>query len=359
MDNVKHPGFYINKFLVEHNWSQKELSVRTKTSEKHISNLLSEKNSISAAMARKLQYATGISATEWLNYQIEFDTAEINRIEKNNISKAELEILSNPYVKPILEYMEGLQYVTSTTNSEKIIELRGLIGVSDLTSITDLQSKTAYRKQKVHLDVYALHMWEVLCDKTIGETESSPLNLQLLNKKLKDIKNIMFTSVCDIERQLKTILSQCGVTFALIKNFTGVPVQGFIKQGKNNNINLCMTLRQKRADIFWFTLFHEIGHILLKHTEKPFLDFKDSIGKIEEEADTFASNFLFEAEAYSSFIQNGLFDYCHIEQLAKKLQIQPWMIIGRLQHEQCIPFYSPLNQMIEKYSWIDVEEQNM
>lgn len=35
---------------------------------------------------------------------------------------------------------------------------------------------------------------------------------------------------------------------------------------------LCMTLRQKFADIFWFTLFHEIAHILNGDTKHAFID---------------------------------------------------------------------------------------
>ena len=65
---------------------------------------------------------------------------------------------------------------------------------------------------------------------------------------------------------LKEVFNNCGITFELVKHFTGAPVQGFIKK-KEKRIILCMTIRQSYAYIFWFTLFHEIGNILIGDLE--------------------------------------------------------------------------------------------
>ena len=46
----------------------------------------------------------------------------------------------------------------------------------------------------------------------------------------------------------------------MVKSIKGAAVQGFIRK-INNKVRLCVTLRYNYADSFWFTLFHEIGHL--------------------------------------------------------------------------------------------------
>lgn len=63
-------------------------------------------------------------------------------------------------------------------------------------------------------------------------------------------------------KEISVSFAKCGIAFAVVKHFKGAPVQGMIKQTKDERVMLCITLRQVYADIFWFSLFHEIGHLL-------------------------------------------------------------------------------------------------
>ena len=46
-----------------------------------------------------------------------------------------------------------------------------------------------------------------------------------------------------------------------MKNFKGAPVQGYIAKAKDESIRMAITIRGAYAGIFWFSLFHEIGHL--------------------------------------------------------------------------------------------------
>lgn len=63
------------------------------------------------------------------------------------------------------------------------------------------------------------------------------------------------------------------------------------KKTEDGALILCMTLRQKFADIFWFTLFHEIAHILNGDTKHEFIDFDSVSGDMEAKADSMAGSF--------------------------------------------------------------------
>lgn len=82
--------------------------------------------------------------------------------------------------------------------------------------------------------------------------------------------------------------AKCGIAFAVVKHFKVAPVQGMIKQTKDERVMLCITLRQVYADIFWFSLFHEIGHLLHGDEQKRFIDFESVEDEQEKQADQFA-----------------------------------------------------------------------
>ena len=62
-----------------------------------------------------------------------------------------------------------------------------------------------------------------------------------------------------------------------------------------------MTDRFKRYDIFWFSLFHEFGHIILHGNKKNIFleEIENTKTKEEVEADKFAENFLLSNENYN------------------------------------------------------------
>lgn len=72
---------------------------------------------------------------------------------------------------------------------------------------------------------------------------------------------------------LKNIFAECGIAFDVVYHFCGTPVQDFIKQIDSGKVILCVKIRGKGADKFWFSLFHEIGHLLNGDLNTRFVDF--------------------------------------------------------------------------------------
>lgn len=97
-----------------------------------------------------------------------------------------------------------------------------------------------------------------------------------------------------------------------------------------------LTLRHNRLDNFWFTLFHEIGHVLLHLTEKTPVLFDSEIdqrktGKIEQEADRFSLDTLIPPAAWEQVRHLQYAD--EIRAAAARLQLNPAVIAGRLRRE--------------------------
>lgn len=71
-DLIIHPGETLAEVLEDREMTQRELAVRTGMTEKHISTVIHGQKGISAAFARKLEYALGIETSFWMNLQANY-----------------------------------------------------------------------------------------------------------------------------------------------------------------------------------------------------------------------------------------------------------------------------------------------
>ncbi len=98
-----------------------------------------------------------------------------------------------------------------------------------------------------------------------------------------------------------------------------------------------LTLRHNRLDNFWFTLFHEIGHVRMHlSAENPALMDPEierrKTGKVEMEADRFALDTFIPEEIWKREVK-PLHYAKDIRAVANKLRLHPAILAGRLRHE--------------------------
>ena len=66
----------------------------------------------------------------------------------------------------------------------------------------------------------------------------------------------------DVQEELRSIFAKYGIDFSIVKNFRGAPVQGYVAPKSDGSYQMVVTIRNAYADIFWFSIFHELGHIV-------------------------------------------------------------------------------------------------
>ena len=335
LDFIIHPGETIKEVIEEKNMTQEELAIRTGFSPKHVSEVVNGKKGISPSFAKSLEYVLGMPASFWINLQGIYDKEILEYKEQEEIDEDEVNIVRS--LNKLIKYAESLEIMTKTKSViSQIIELRNICNVNNLTYINNLvTSKVAFRKSKtVETNVYVLYVWLRICE-LIAEKSNvqNEYNEEKLKENIDNIKKCMFLEMDEAEEELKKIFAECGIIFQVVKNFAGAPVQGFIKKN-NNNIILSMTIRGAFSDIFWFTLFHEIGHLLNGDiTNYNFIDFADSKSDMENKADEFARKTLINEEDYIRFINEEKINEKSIIDFSKKQGIQPFIVVGRIQKE--------------------------
>ena len=114
-----------------------------------------------------------------------------------------------------------------------------------------------------------------------------------------------------------------------------------------DNIMLMVTDRRLNADTFWFTLFHEIGHIINGDYG---ISFDKEKGVQEEAADKYAEDMLIPLENYQEFISKRRFDIQSIRNFANQINRDPGIVLGRLQNDRKVGFDDwTLNPLRHKY----------
>lgn len=340
-DYIIHPGETLAEVIEEKEMTQRELAVRTGVTEKHISTVIHGQKNISAAFARKLEYALGIETSFWMNLQANYDRELLAFEEVNNIKEEELGILKN--LKEVTEAWASFGWLDSEANSAAmVLDYRMIFGISNLLDVPKISYAAAYRAQSknANTDPYVLFAWQRMCELLIKNIDiADQVDVEKLKNKVPDIKQVMFMKANQIQEKLSNIFAECGIAFRIVPNFTGAPVQGFIKKADDGALILCMTLRQKFADIFWFTLFHEIAHILNGDTKHEFIDFDSVSGDVEAKADRMAGEFLIDANAYRAFIASeGYKRIGGIERFADSQNVKDYIVRGRLMKENLIPW---------------------
>lgn len=350
---MEHPGTILREKMDEANMSRKELALRTGVTEKHICTVINCERGISASFAKKLGYVFE-STKFWLGLQAEYEEEQARMQEANAISAEEIEILK-PLHEIIAYFIElGIVY-NNCGDVFKVLQMRNLLNISDLTIIPMITYNAAYRAQvstNIKVDPYVLFAWQRLCEMKADTTRvNSPVDTEQLRVKLPEIKSLMFANIEDGISELQQTLSECGIAFQVVKNFRGAPVQGFIKETNDHKVILCLTIRRQRADTFWFTLFHELAHILNGDFTLRFVDFDNVQGESERKADEFARDLLIPPAQYKAFIRTqACLTWAGIEQFAKTVGVQPYIVLGRLQSDGILD-WSDYSDKLVKYKW--------
>ncbi len=100
-----------------------------------------------------------------------------------------------------------------------------------------------------------------------------------------------------------------------------------------------LTLRNDRLDNFWFTLLHELAHVILHYRTGLTSGFFDTIhnptiDEFEQEADEFARNLLIPEELWARSPARIAKSAEPIERFAKQLGIAPAIVFGRVRMER-------------------------
>ena len=150
------------------------------------------------------------------------------------------------------------------------------------------------------------------------------------------------------------ILQDKEIAFVILPHLPKTYLDGAVIMSGEHPI-IGITLRYDRIDSFWFTLMHEIAHIILGHKDILWDDIEEGHGsgaeKEESDANNLAREWLIREDHLSKFIDevNPLFSKVAIEQFSMVNNRHPGIILGQLHHAGVVD-YKHLRSLLVKVS---------
>lgn len=328
-----HPGHIIARSLEREGMTQKSLGERTGLSEKHLSQIINGSASITVETALLLENALGGPASFWINLEKNYQETKA-RIERMSLLRNEVSLLSSfPYTE-----LAKRGCVEQTSNREKKVEnLWKFYAVNSLHSVKDIEPVAFRKRQNLKVKTEAIAAWFRCGELESKKQDLPPYSEATLKQGLGSIKNLSLKSANEYSLQIREILKGSGVSLVYTPHFAGTGVSGAVRWLGDNPI-MQLSLLGAYADMFWFNLFHEIGHLLLHGKKDKFIEFDDrSLSVVQEkerEADNFASNTLINEKDYVEFVKRDDFSKTAIRNFANKIGIDSGIVAGRLCHDE-------------------------
>lgn len=331
---VFHPGYYIKEIIEETGLTQEDFAKRLDTTPKNLSLLIRGEQSLSIDIAMKLARMIGTSVDYWLNLQKTFDSliAEF---------RSEEELAEEREVFRALDYWyfrENFSFPNLPRQIDKQIErVRSFLKVATLCALAKRDMAVSFRSAAGELSVNniikANSMVQIATNIALNYQDVPKYSKAQLQKAVEFVLTLT-TNHKDFYPQVKQALFEAGVIFVVLPNLAGSRINGATKR-IGNSVMLMVNDRQMNSDTFWFTLFHEIGHILNGSFG---ISFSSESGAQEDAADNYAAEKLIPSSEYEKFIAAGSFEPNAIVRFAATIQRDPGIVLGRLQKEEIVRY---------------------
>ncbi|MBA2678519.1 MAG: ImmA/IrrE family metallo-endopeptidase [Ktedonobacteraceae bacterium] len=157
------------------------------------------------------------------------------------------------------------------------------------------------------------------------------------------------------KEKLVELCANAGVAVVLVRELPNIGIGGATQWIAPDKALIQLRLRYKTDDEFWFTFFHEVGHILLHAERQIFLEIDEAQSKtVEQEADNFSKNTLVDTIQWKKFMSSGYsFSEAEIKQFAREVKVAPGIIVGRLQQEKLLS-YTQRNELKRSLVWSEL-----
>lgn len=325
------PGMTIKEMIDDRGMTQRELAMRMDMSQKHISKLINGEVALTPEVAERLESVLGTPASFWNNLEAKYQEI-LTKIRQENSLEDETELARNiPYAK-----MAKRGWVPETRSlAEKILNLRKFFEVANLNLILKEPALNSAVWRKTIRDgkkMLASLCWAQQVRRSARNIEVGKLDINGLREAIPNLKAMTTLPQERFESELKQQLASRGIALVLLGHIEGSTINGVtFKDGGKTIIGI--TSRGKYADQFWFSLFHEIGHVIANDYDQ------EGNESIENKADQFAQNSLIPDEYISLFIQRQkgkTVSANSIRSFAEFAGVSPGIIVGRLQNEGAI-----------------------
>ncbi len=347
------PGDTINEALVERGMDAAELGKALGISKASTGGLFDGTMALTIRLAEDLAVHLGGTAEFWMSRDCQY---------RDDVAR----VKSDAWAQSLpLKEMARLGWIEESRDwRDQLENCLAFFGVDDLEAWNHeyggLTGSARFRTSPTFaVSSGAVAAWMRQGEIIAGKIESGQWSPDRFRDLLDDIRRL--TRCKDPAVFLPRLVELCaeaGVAVATLPAPKGCPVSGAARFLNDSTAMILLSARYLSDDHFWFTFFHEAGHLLLHDRAVIHIDDLDSQlvapPQVEEEAEAndFASDLLVDAEELAGLAE-GTISYRAIMSFAKRTGVAPGIVVGQLQHRHGDKVgFSQYNKVKRRFRWV-------
>ncbi|MDO9229710.1 MAG: helix-turn-helix domain-containing protein [Syntrophales bacterium] len=340
------PGKTLKEIMVSLGMSQREMAMRTGLTVQTLIRIFKGDQPISYETANRLELVTGVPARYWNNLELQYQE-QLTRLAESKRLQSDPDWLQTI---PIKELTERKYLKPGQEKIELLRETLAFYGVGSVRAWHDLwdaPAVAARRSQCFESQPGPASAWIRQGESQARETECKPYDRNRFQQALQKIRGLTREEPEIFEPETKKLCAEAGVALSLVREMKKAPWNGATKWLSPQKAMILLCLRGKSEDKFWFSFFHEAGHVLHDSKKDLLINDGSSDDPREERANRFAADFLIPSR-YDEEIR-ACRSRDEIVQFADRLGISPGIVAGRYQH--LTKRWSYFKDLIRTFQW--------
>jgi HTH-type transcriptional regulator/antitoxin HigA len=340
------PGQTLAETLESLGMSQAELALRTGLTEVSINRIIKGVQPITAETANKLELVTGVPAGMWNNLEAQY-RGQLARIADHERFEKDRDWLKTIPIKELIKRKAVPNTKDEAVLVRQTLAFYGVSSVATYREVIQRHGVAARRSQKFTSDPAALAAWLRFGELEAAKIACQPYSKDAFQKAIAAIRDLTTEDPKVFVRRMIALCAEAGVAVALVPEMPKAPWYGASKWLTPDKAMILLNLRGKREDQFWFSFFHEAGHILHDSKKELFTNDGSSDDPCEKRANSYAENLLI-PKAYCDRIE-ALRTAERVVALAKELGIAPGIVVGQFQRRT--KKWNWFHDLIRKFDW--------
>lgn len=349
-DFVSAPGETLSETLEAKEMDQSELAKRMGRSPKLINEIIKGKAPITPETAIQLERVLGVPARFWNTRERHYREYLASKAESDRLQTQVAWLQTIP-----LNAIIKAGWIQR--HRDKVVQLQETLDFLRIASPEEWNKmpEATFRKSPAFKgDPSAVTAWLRRGENLAEKIYCSSYDLEQFKAAIQEIRGFTIHPIQDVTSRMVELCAQAGVALVFVPQLPKTHVSGATRWLSPKKALIQLSLRYRTNDHFWFTFFHEAGHIILGHSKKEILINEENSHAIdtEEEANNFAAEFLIAKKEFQSFLlRTGRISKKAILEFAEEIGIAPGILVGRLQHSQILP-HTHCNDLKVKFHWV-------
>lgn len=332
------PGEILRVELEARNWTQNDLAEIMGRPLRMVNQIITGKSGISPETATQLEGALNISAETWLNLQSIYQLSMVADNKTEDV-KRRAKLYSLFPIKDMIK--RG--WIKATDNVDELENLlKNFCCIDDLSEAKNFIFSAKQNASSYGLPISPTNLAWLYKVRNLAKTQitTGKFTVNAAQSAIDKLSTLLLSP--EEIRHVPKILSDSGIRFVVVETLPNSKLDAVCFWLDDKTPVIGITTRYDRIDNFWFTLRHELEHVLRGDGKKtPVIDENvgiDSVDLPESEkiANSIAAEFCVPQDKLEKYLLRvGPYSFAERKIIAFSgvLNIHAGLVVGQLQHK--------------------------